>query len=155
MTLSFVKRLSPHWQQLLLLVILNCLFSNGVFAQKPPKRNYPGQFFTSVEKLPEFPGGQIAMLRFLADHIQFPNALDKINYKPGPIKVRFIVAPDGSLYDITVDSQPVVIPEAEKGMDDYLISIIRAVEKMPRWTPARMGEQPVAMLYTIPLKVDN
>lgn len=116
---------------------------------------YPGKYYTSVERLAQFPGGRSAMLRFLAQHIEFPNSLDRINYQTGPIKVRFIVAPDGKLYDITVDSQPVTIPEAEKGMDEYRISIIRAIEKMPRWQPARMGGLPVAMLYTIPLKVDN
>ena len=95
------------------------------------------------------------MLRFLAEHIEFPSSLDKINYKTGPVKVNFIVAPDGTLHDITIDSPPVRIPEAEKGMDDYRISIIRAIEKMPRWTPALMAGEPVAMLFTIPLKVDN
>ena len=95
------------------------------------------------------------MLRFLARTIQFPSSLDRISYKTGPMKVRFIIAPDGTLHDIAIDSQPVRIPAAEKGMDEYRISIIRAVEKMPRWTPARMGNVPVAMLYTIPLQVDN
>lgn len=145
---------SSIFYRLALLVLLNSLMRFDVLAQRPPTRTYPGPFYTSVEKLAEFPGGQSAMLRFLANNIQFPNSLDRINYKPGPIKVRFIIAPDGTIHEITVDSQPVVIPEAEKGMDEYLISIIRAVEKMPRWTPARMGGEPVAMLYTIPLKVD-
>ncbi len=95
------------------------------------------------------------MLLFLAENIQFPGSLDRINYKTGPVKVRFIIAPNGTLHDITVDSAPVLMPEAEKGMDEYRINIIRAIEKMPRWIPARMGGEPVAMLYTIPLKVDN
>lgn len=125
-------------------------------AQTTSTPTYPvGTFYTSVEKLAQFPGGQEAMLRFLSKNIQFPNSLDRINYKTGPIKVRFIVAPNGTLHDISIDSQPVRIPEAEKGMDDYRISIIRVIEKMPRWTPALMGGKPVAMLYTIPLQVDN
>ena len=122
--------------------------------QMPPK-TYVGRYYTSVEKLAQFPGGQPAMLRFLAKHIDYPASLDKLRYKTGPIKVRFIVAPNGTLHDITIDSAPVRRPEAEKGMDDYRISIIRAVERMPRWTPARLGGAPVAMLYTIPLQVDN
>ena len=126
-----------------------------VSAQKMPTRTYPGRYYTSVEKLAKFPGGREAMLRFMANNIRFPTSLDRINYKTGPIKVRFVVAPDGKLHDITVDSQAVLLPEAEGGMDEYRISIIRAIEKMPRWIPAKMGGMPVAMLYTIPLKVEN
>jgi periplasmic protein TonB len=125
--------------------------------RKPEQSNqrYPGKYYTSVEKLAEFPGGRAKMLDFLAKHIEYPNALDKINYKPGPITVRFIVAPDGTLHNITVDSRAVTNPDAEKGMDLYRISIIRAIEKMPRWRPARMNNMPVAMLYTLPLQVEN
>lgn len=139
-----------------LICFLSLMAPSGLHAQNAqPRRTYPGRFYTSVEKLAEFPGGRSAMLDFLAKHIDFPNSLDRIQYKPGPITVRFIVAPDGILHDITIDSQPVTNPDAEKGMDAYRISIIRAIEKMPRWQPALMEGAPVAMLYTLPLQVDN
>lgn len=155
MNLASLTLRSSAFNRLVVLTLLSSLLTVATFAQKPPARTYTGRFYTSVEELAQFPGGQLAMLRFLAQNIKFPNSLDRINYKTGPIIVRFIVAPDGGLHDITVDSQPVLIPEAEKGMDEYRISIIRAVEKMPRWTPARLGGEAVAMLYSIPLKVDN
>lgn len=154
MRFSFISLPSSFYRVALLALLHSCIVSVAV-AQKQPSRSYPGRFYTSVEKLAQFPGGQDAMLLFLAKNIEFPSSLDRINYKTGPVKVRFIIAPNGTLHDITVDSPPVLIPEAEKGMDEYRISIIRAIEKMPRWIPARMGEEPVAMLYTIPLKVDN
>ena len=150
MNLRFATR---FFGPLLLLTLL--AGARTVLAQKIPTRTYPGRYYTSVEKLARFPGGQQAMLRFLANNIQFPSSLDRINYKTGPVRVRFIVAPDGKLHDITIDSQAVLLPAAEQGMDEYRISIIRAVEKMPRWIPAQMGGMPVAMLYTIPLKVEN
>lgn len=155
MKLSFLTLRSSGYYRIILLAIIAGHFSFTAFAQKLPTRTYPGRFYTSVEKLAQFPGGQKAMLQFLATNIDYPSSLDRINYKTGPIKVRFIVAPNGTLHDITVDSQPVLVPEAEKGMDEYRISIIHAIEKMPRWKPAQMGGEPVAMLYTIPLKVDN
>ena len=140
--------------RLILLVLAGSLSGQAV-AQKPVARSYPGTYYTSVEKLAQYPGGQPSMLRFLAKNINFPSSLDRISYKTGPIKVRFIVAPDGTIHDVTIDSQPVRTPEAEKGMDEYRVSIIQAIEKMPRWTPALMAGEPVAMLYTIPLQVDN
>ncbi|HEY0110905.1 MAG TPA: hypothetical protein VGB67_14800 [Fibrella sp.] len=155
MNSSLLKLRFSGFYRIVLLALLHGLFGSAAVAQKPPIITYPGRYYTSVEKLAEFPGGQLAMLRFLAQNIEFPNSLDRINYKTGPIKVRFIVAPDGTLHDITIDSQPVLIPEAEKGMNEYRISIIRAFEKMPRWLPARMEGEPVAMLYIVPLKVDN
>ena len=139
--------------------IVGCLalgtWSYALAQDAQPRRTYPGRFYTSVEKLAEYPGGRAAMLNFLAKHIEYPNALDRIQYKPGPITIRFIVAPDGLLHDITVDSQPVTDPNAEKGMDAYRISIIRAIEKMPRWQPALMEGAPVALLYTLRLQVEN
>lgn len=154
MKLSLIKWRSGFYQ-IALLALLSSLTGSAALAQKQPSRTYPGRFYTSVEKLAQFPGGRDAMLLFLAQNIQFPSSLDRLHYKTGPIKVRFIVAPDGTLHDITIDSEPVLIPEAEKGMDEYRISIIRAIEKMPHWIPARLGGEPVAMLYTIPIKVDN
>ncbi|WP_051054331.1 energy transducer TonB [Fibrella aestuarina] len=142
-------------QTSLFAITLQMALTTAGHAQPKPRRTYPGRFYTSVEKLAQFPGGREAMLRFLADNIEYPNVLDRIQYKPGPVTVRFIVAPDGALYDITVDSKPVTNPEAEKGMDTYRISIIRAIEKMPRWQPAQLDGGPVAMLYTLPLQVDN
>ena len=145
----------PGFIRLVLVLLIGFVPGQAAVAQKPIARAYPGKYYTSVEKLAQFPGGQPAMLRFLAKNIDFPSSLDRIKYKTGPIKVRFIVAPDGTIHDITIDSQPVLVSEAEKGMDEYRISIIRAIEKMPRWTPAIMADKPVAMLYTIPLQVDN
>lgn len=155
MRFSVFKFFSSGLSRVVLLALLIGWSGSAALGQKLPARTYPGHYYTSVEKLAQFPGGQSAMLRFLAEHIEFPTSLDRINYKTGAIKVNFIVAPDGTLHDITIDSPPVRIPEAEKGMDDYRISIIRAIEKMPRWTPALMAGEPVAMLYTIPLRVDN
>ncbi|MBO0932931.1 energy transducer TonB [Fibrella aquatilis] len=142
-----------RWLRTLANIACLATLSLTATAQKMPKQTYPGRYYTSVEKLAEFPGGRDAMLRFMADHIEYPSALDRMKYKTGPMKVRFIVAPDGKLYDITVDSAPVRKVEAQRGMDDYIISIIHAIEIMPRWQPARLNGQPVAQLYTVPIQV--
>ena len=142
-----------RWLGMLAIAASFLLLTTTTEAQKIPRQTYPGRYYTSVEKLAEFPGGRDAMLRFMAEHIDYPTSLDRLKYKTGPMKVHFIVAPDGKLYDITVDSTPTRQVEAQKGMDDYIINIIHAVEIMPRWKPARLNGQPVAMLYTVPIQV--
>ncbi|MBO0937848.1 hypothetical protein J2I47_14915 [Fibrella sp. HMF5335] len=145
--------LSLHWVGILAIVVCFSCIETAATAQKMPRQTYPGRYYTSVEKLAEFPGGRDAMLRFMAEHIEYPSSLDRMKYKTGPMKVRFIVSPDGKLYDITVDSVPVQTAEAQKGMDDYIISIIHAIEIMPRWKPAFLDGKPVAQLYTVPIQV--
>ncbi len=145
--------LPPCWLGTLAAVASFLWLTTAAEAQKVPRQTYPGRYYTSVEKLAEFPGGRDAMLKFMADHIEYPTSLDRLKYKTGPMKVRFIVSPDGKLYDITVDSAPVRRIEAQRGMDDYIISIIHAIEIMPKWQPARLNGQPVAQLYTVPIQV--
>lgn len=145
--------LPSRWLGVLAIVASFTLVTTAAEAQKVPRQTYPGRYYTSVEKLAEFPGGRDEMLRFMAKNIEYPSSLDRLKYKTGPMKVRFIVAPDGKLYDITVDSAPVRKIEAQKGMDDYIISIIHAIELMPRWKPARLNGTPVAQLYTVPIQV--
>ena len=142
-----------RWLGTLATVASFLLVITSAEAQKVPRQTYPGRYYLSVEKLAEFPGGRDAMLKFMAHHIEYPTSLDRLKYKTGPMKVRFIVAPDGKLYDITVDSTPVRKVEAQRGMDDYIISIIHAIEIMPKWQPARLDGKPVAMLYTVPIQV--
>lgn len=142
-----------RWLGTLAVAVSFSLITMAAKAQKSSHKTYPGRYYTSVEKLAEFPGGRDAMLLFMAEHIDYPTSLDRVKYKTGPMKVHFIVAPDGKLHDITVDSTPARQVAIQKGMDDYIISIIHAVELMPRWKPARLNGQPVAMFYTVPIQV--
>lgn len=94
-----------------------------------------------AEKMPEFPGGQEALRRFLGRHLRVPEEV----VEPGQrvkVPVRFIVNKDGHLSGVEFMA---VADEAFKK------EILRVVAKMPRWTPGSQGGKTVSVYCTIPI----
>ncbi len=112
-----------------------------------------GKVYTVVEQDPEFPGGTVALSRYLAENIRVPGALVRKNYNAGPIATKFIIDELGYVHDPRIVAQPVE-GKMRKGMEAFMANIIVAVEKMPRWTPGRVAGKPVTVFYTLPVEVN-
>lgn len=74
---------------------------------------------------PEFPGGQVAMKKFIDDNLIYPE-IDKELGKQGRVYVQFIVEKDGSLTNIHV------MRRVSETLDQ---EAIRIVSSMPNWQP--------------------
>ena len=99
------------------------------------------QVFTMVEKMPNFPGGQSALISFLAKTIQYPKEAQEKGIQ-GVVVCSFIVEKDGSLSDVTVI----------RGLDPVLDKeALRVIGEMPKWTPGTQRGQAVRVKYTVPL----
>ncbi|GAB3899758.1 energy transducer TonB [Spirosoma agri] len=109
--------------------------------------------YTVVEQQPEFPGGKAALSRYLAETIRFPSSLMRKNYNTGFVSAKFIIEKDGSVRDVRITTKP-LDKKAQKGMQDFMTTIITAVEQMPRWQPGEVKGQPVAVFYTLPIEVN-
>ncbi len=109
--------------------------------------------YTVAEQEPEFPGGKAALSRYLAQNIRFPSSLTRKNYNTGPVAARFIVDKDGTVRDVRVTTKP-LDKKMQKGMQEFMATIIAAVEKMPRWRPGQVGGESVAVFYTLPIEVN-
>jgi protein TonB len=126
-----------------------CLLpSTGAFAQTRSQLVY-----TTVERQPEFPGGKAALSRYLAENIRFPSSLMRKNQNTGPVAAKFIVDKDGSVHDVRISTKP-LDKKAQKGMEDFMTTIIAAIEQMPRWRPGEVKGEPVAVFYTLPIEVN-
>jgi len=112
------------------------------------------KIYTVVEKQPEFPGGKVALSRYLAENIKFPSSLMRKNYNTGPVAAKFIVGDDGTVRDVRVSTKPIEDKKMEKGMMDFMKTIIAAIEKMPRWRPGEVHGERVAVFYTLPIEVN-
>lgn len=112
-----------------------------------------GKVYTVVEQEPEFPGGTVALSRYLADNIRVPGALVRKNYNSGPIAAKFIIDELGYVHEPRIVAQPVE-GKMRKGMDAFMANIIIAVEKMPRWAPGKVAGKPVPVFYTLPVEVN-
>lgn len=132
-----------------LLGLLTCLFlSSDATAQAKIEKVY-----TVAEQQPEFPGGPVALSRYLAQNIRVPGVLVRKSYNTGPVAARFIIDELGYVRDIRVITKP-LDKKMRKGMEGFMANIITAVEKMPRWNPGEVGGKPVPVFYTLPIEVN-
>lgn len=102
---------------------------------------------------PRYPGGNEAMIDFIAYHIKYPKSLRKKKYNIGPITVKFLVQSDGKVNDVTVTSRPTP-PDVAEEMSDYVTNIRKVFLKMPRWEPARVNGTPINYQYALPFQVE-
>lgn len=108
--------------------------------------------YTVVEKQPEFPGGKAALSQYLATNIRFPSSLVRKNYNTGPVAAKFIIDKSGAVRDVRVTTKP-LNKDMQKGMQEFMTTIIAAIEKMPPWRPGQVNGQSVSVFYTLPIEV--
>jgi tonB family C-terminal domain len=97
--------------------------------------------FDVVEVMPQYPGGQIAMLKYLMENIKYPEQAMKEGIQ-GRVTVRFIVEKDGSISDVkpVLSVHPLLNKEA-----------VRVVKSMPKWTPGKQNGKPVRVRFNLPV----
>ena len=97
--------------------------------------------FDFAETMPEFPGGDAALLSFLSKNVKYP-AIAQENGIKGKVFVTFVVDENGNIYDVTL----------ARGVDSSLDrEAIRVVKSMPRWKPGKQGNKAVKVRYTVPI----
>jgi TonB family protein len=104
-------------------------------------RESTSQVFFIVEDMPEFPGGELAMRRFLIENCGYPSAMLNKEIE-GKVMVTFVVDSDGNTTNIRV----------VKGVDETLDKVaVYVVSNFPKWKPGRQRGKPVNVSYTIPV----
>ena len=99
------------------------------------------EIFDIVEHMPDFPGGQAALMKYLASNIKYPTIAQE-NGTQGRVIVQFVVNRDGSIVDARV----------ARSVDPYLDrEALRVVNSMPKWKPGMQRNKPVRVLYTLPV----
>jgi len=99
------------------------------------------EIFNHVEVMPEFPGGQTALLKWLGDNIIYPTIAQEQGIQ-GRVTLRFVVKPDGSVDDVQV----------VKGLDPSCDKeAVRVVKKMPKWIPGKQNGNPVYVYFSLPV----
>ena len=99
------------------------------------------EIFKSVEQMPQFPGGEAALLKFLSQNINYPPMAAENNVQ-GKVILQFVVEKDGKVGEVKVARS------VDKDLDK---EAIRVVKKLPKFTPGRQNGQPVRVWYTLPV----
>ena len=112
-----------------------------IAAPEPPKHVEETKVFTVVEQMPMFPGGDAALMSYLANNIHYPTVAAE-NGVQGRVVVGFVVERDGSITDVSV----------LRGVDPSLDrEAMRVVKNMPRWTPGKQNGSAVRVKYQVPV----
>ena len=95
----------------------------------------------TADNMPEFPGGNMAMLPYLSSNIRYPKEARDNNIQ-GRVMISFIIEKDGSITNA----------EVVKGVHELLDSeALSCVSAMPAWTPGTHQGQPVRVRSMIPI----
>ncbi|MCD8044252.1 MAG: energy transducer TonB [Tannerellaceae bacterium] len=97
--------------------------------------------FTTVEKMPEFPGGIDSMKVYIHRTIRYPEKFGDVGIQ-GRVICNFIVNEDGSI------SEPTVLRGLQEDLD---AEAVRVINSMPKWEPGIQNGKPVKVRYTIPV----
>jgi periplasmic protein TonB len=94
-----------------------------------------------VEQMPEFPGGEEELIKFIKSNLRYPQiAAD--NGIGGRVTLRFVVSKTGEVSGI----------EVIRGLDPSCDKeAIRVVKMMPRWIPGRQNGRNVPVYFTLPV----
>ena len=97
--------------------------------------------YTLVDQVPEFPGGEKELARFIASSIKYPAAARQ-NKVQGKVYLSFVVEKDGQITDVKVKQG------IGSGCDEEAVRVLRS---SPKWKPGLIKESPVRTYFILPV----
>ncbi len=97
--------------------------------------------FEVVEQMPQFKGGDAALMKYLSDHIKYPPVAEE-NGIQGRVVATFVVERDGSITDVKI------IKSVDPSLDK---EAVRVLKSMPKWIPGKQNGAAVRVKYTVPV----
>lgn len=99
------------------------------------------QLFFIVEDMPEFPGGDLALRKYIANSVKYPEEAIA-NGIAGKVYVTFAVTKTGDIANVKIARgvDPIIDREA-----------MRVVNSLPKWKPGYQRGKPVNVSYTVPI----
>ena len=94
-----------------------------------------------VDVMPEFPGGDTTLLKYIADSTHYPKDA-KTQAIQGKVIVRFMIKANGSVSEVSV------LKGVSPSLDE---ESIRVVKTLPKFTPGKLNGKTVPVWYMIPI----
>ena len=114
-----------------------------VTVQKPDNDSV----YQIVEEMPQFPGGEQAMMKYIAENVKYPEDAKEKN-QSGRVFLSFVVEKDGRVDDVKV------LKSVCESVDKEAVRVVKA---MPNWKPGKQKGKPVRVSYCLPItfKLNN
>ena len=97
--------------------------------------------YNSCQVMPQFPGGEKAMMEFIATNLKYPQQAVKENIQ-GAVLAEFVIDAEGKA------TAPQIIRSLSPECDR---EVIRVINLMPPWTPGQQEGKAVNVKFTIPI----
>ena len=155
------------------LLTLSVFISLAIDAQVQPTREAPAQqnneqpvqpqakdgkeIFEYVEQMPEFPGGEGALMGYLGKQMRYPRQARELNLE-GKVFVSFVIDTEGNVTDVkelrtSVNDVPNAKEEELKaGRQALTDEAIRVCKSMPKWMPGKQNGRAVNCKFNLPIK---
>ena len=99
------------------------------------------EFFMVVENMPEFPGGDLGLMKFIQKNVKYPAIAKEYNIT-GKVYVSFIVDKQGKVTNVKI------VRGVDKNLDG---EALRVVSALPNYKPGKQRGKPVRVMFTIPI----
>ena len=99
------------------------------------------EFFMVVENMPEFPGGDLGLMKYIVNNVKYPPIAKEYNIT-GKVYVSFIVDKTGNVTNVKI------VRGVDKNLD---AEALRVVKSLPKYKPGKQRGKPVRVMFTIPI----
>jgi protein TonB len=99
------------------------------------------EFFMVVENMPEFPGGDLGLMKYIQKNVKYPPIAKEYNIT-GKVYVSFIVDKSGSVTNVKI------VRGVDKNLD---AEAMRVVKSLPKYKPGKQRGKAVRVMFTIPI----
>jgi protein TonB len=99
------------------------------------------EFFMVVENMPEFPGGDLGLMKYIQRNVKYPAIAKEYNIT-GKVYVSFIVDKKGFVTNVKI------VRGVDKNLD---AEAMRVVKSLPKYKPGKQRGKSVRVMFTIPI----
>ena len=99
------------------------------------------EVFIAVEQMPQFRGGETALMKYLQENIIYPEQAVKDSIQ-GRVVVQFLVDITGEVGEVKI------VRSVREDLDE---EVVRLVKTLPKFSPGRICGKAVRVWYTLPV----
>jgi protein TonB len=99
------------------------------------------EVFMVVENMPEFPGGDLGLMKYIQKNVKYPPIAKEYNIT-GKVYISFVVDKSGSVTNVKV------VRGVDKNLD---AEAVRVIKSLPKYKPGKQRGRPVRVQFTVPI----
>ncbi|WP_413669726.1 energy transducer TonB [Mucilaginibacter sp. Mucisp86] len=133
--------MKPYYFTVAAMLMGHVVFAGQATQTDTTKKAKHSAAYTSIEQVPEFPGGLAAFGNYISKNLKYPEIARLIGIN-GKVVLSFIIEKNGEVSTVTPMNCIGAGCEAEA---------VKVLEQSPKWLPGIQNSKPVRVQYTVPI----